>query len=157
MTDEQLEGTFIGSAEYIAQHGGTNSAWVTGMYQDLLARTPASSEVAYWVGMISSGALTPTQVAPSFAGSQERETLRIQADYHTYLGRSADQAGVNYWVSQFLQGVTNESVIAGFSASEEYYSTKGKSDPATWVASIYTDLLHRSATAAEIAHWVSQI
>src|SRR5207248_1375539 len=35
LSDEQLEAGFIGSAEYIANHGGQGAGWVTGMYHDL--------------------------------------------------------------------------------------------------------------------------
>ena len=39
-TDQQVEASFLGSREYIADHGGTGAAWVQGMYHDLLGRNP---------------------------------------------------------------------------------------------------------------------
>src|SRR5262249_33952980 len=49
LTDEQLEANFIGSAEYIASHGGTGAAWVQGLYQDLLGRQPDQAGLQGWL------------------------------------------------------------------------------------------------------------
>src|SRR6185369_15661546 len=35
LSDESLEAGFIGSPEYIENHGGQGEGWVRGMYQDL--------------------------------------------------------------------------------------------------------------------------
>lgn len=55
-----------------------------------------------------------------FAASQKREAQIIQRDYFTYLGRSASQAEVDYWVARFEHGATNEEIISGFVGSSEY-------------------------------------
>jgi hypothetical protein len=55
LTDERLEAGFIGSQEYINNHGGTSRAWVLGMYQKLLGRTPAEAEVSYWLNQLAAG------------------------------------------------------------------------------------------------------
>jgi hypothetical protein len=120
LSDEHLEAGFIGSPEYIAKHGGAGAGWVTGMYQDLLGRTPSQDEVNEWVKALEQG-VTTQQVAYGFAASAERETMRVQNDYQTYLGRSASPSEVKTWVNAFLQGVSNEDVIAGFVGSDEYF------------------------------------
>src|SRR5205807_609586 len=71
-TDEQLEASFLGSAEYIRNHGGTGDAWVKGMYHDLLGRTPDQDGVSYWVDQLAHGA-DASLVALGFAASAERE------------------------------------------------------------------------------------
>ena len=43
---------------------------------------------------------------------------------HAYLGRSPDPAGLAYWVRQLGSGVTNEDVITGFVASDEYFAVQ---------------------------------
>jgi hypothetical protein len=120
LTDEQLEAGFIGSPEYIQAHGGSGPAWIQGMYQDLLGRTPSQSEVDGWVSALRTS-LTPTQVAYGFAASAEREGQRVAADYANYLHRTPAQAEVDGWVRTFLAGSTNENVVAGFVGSPEYY------------------------------------
>src|SRR5207302_1847035 len=55
MADETLEAIILNSAEYIANHGSTQSGWVTGLYQDVLGRTPLDSEVSNWVSQLQNG------------------------------------------------------------------------------------------------------
>jgi hypothetical protein len=152
MTDEQLEATFISSPEYIANHGGSGAGWVTGMYRDLLGRTPAGAEVNGWVQAMSAGA-TPRSVALGFAASAEREAARIRQDYQTLLGRTPEAAEVAGWVSAFTGGLTNEGLVAGFLASSEYYNNpaKGNGDNRDWITSATSDVLTRAATTDEMA------
>jgi hypothetical protein len=156
LTDEQLEANFIGSAEYIANHGGTGAAWVQGLYQDLLGRPPDNAGLQGWLNRLNSG-MKPYDIAYGFAASAEREAIRIRADYVTLLGREPSQEEVNAWTNVFLSGVSNETVVAGFVGSREYYNNtnKGKGDRVTWVRTAYQDLLHRTPTDAEVAGWVA--
>jgi hypothetical protein len=80
----------------------------------------------------------------------------VQGDYQTYLGRQASGAEVNYWVTAFENGTTNEQVIAGFLGSPEYFNApnKGKGDNSTWVRSVYADLFNRRPAAGELGFWV---
>src|SRR5207302_3773615 len=137
-SDEQVEAFFIGSQEYIANHGGTGRAWVIGMYQDLLGRTPSEAEVQNWVNVLNGG--TPsTAVALGFAASPEREGIRVRFNYQTYLGRAASPDEVNLWVNGFVSGLTNEGMVAGFVGSPEYYlnGTKGRGNKAEWISKAY--------------------
>jgi hypothetical protein len=120
LTDERLEAGFIGSPEYIANQGGSGPAWIQGMYQDLLGRTPSQAEVDGWVSALQTS-LSPTQVAYGFAASPEREGQHVTADYGHYLHRTPAQAEVDGWVRAFLVGQTNENVVSGFVGSAEYY------------------------------------
>ncbi len=156
LTDEQLEAGFIGSAEYIANHGGTGPSWITGMYQNLLGRTPAASEVRYWVNNLAAGA-APAQVAYGFAASPERESQRVQADYQKYLGRSASTTEVSYWVNVFLNGGTNEQVVAGFVASQEYFQTQGSNNIVDWLFADYRATLNRQPDQAGYQYWINQL
>jgi hypothetical protein len=153
LSDESLEAGFIGSQEYIANHGGSGAGWVEGMYQDLLGRTPGADEVNAWVRNLQNG-MAPQQVAYFFAHSAEREGQRITADYETYLGREPEnQDIVNAWVNAFESGTSNEDVIAGFVGSAEYYqSHSGTNDG--WLDSAFQDILGRPATAADLQVWL---
>jgi hypothetical protein len=141
VTDERLEAGFIGSPEYIANHGGPGAGWVTGMYKDLLGRTPTQDEVNAWVAALAGGEL-PTQVAYGFAASTEREGQRVTKDYTTYVGRSPTPAEVSAWVQAFQNGTDNETVIAGFVGSTEYFN-KHYGQAANWIEHAYLDILQR--------------
>jgi hypothetical protein len=153
LSDERLEANFIGSAEYIANHGGPGAGWVTGMYQDLLGRTPQQAEVNAWVQALAAG-ISPTQVAYGFAASAEREGQRITADYQKYLGRSPTAAEVNAWVMAFVNGYSNENVIAGFVGSAEYFRTH-YDNADDWLWSAYQDILGRPPDAAGLQAWLN--
>jgi hypothetical protein len=155
LTDEQLEAGFIGSAEYIQDHGGTAQGWVQGLYQDVLGRSPDAKGLAYWVGQLGSGA-SPEAVAYGFAASPEREAQRVTADYQKYLGRSPDADGLTYWVNSFLAGSGNEDLIAGFVGSPEYYQSHGNSNQ-SWLTSVYQDVLSRAPSQDELDYWLGML
>lgn len=121
LTDEQLQAGFVGSAEYYAHVGGTDKAWVDAMYNNLLNRGPDGGGEAYWVGRLGAGA-NRAAVAYGFAASDEREGIIVQGDYAHYLGRTAAQAEVAFWVNAFRHGTTNEDVVTGFVGSAEYFN-----------------------------------
>jgi hypothetical protein len=151
LSDEQLEASFIGSVEYIQDHGGPGAGWVRGMYQNLLGRTPADAEVAGWVSYLHQGA-SPQTVAYSFAASFERECQHVQADYERYLGRDASADEVSGWATAFENGLANESVVAQFVGSTEYFQSHG-STVNDWLNAAYTDVLQRPIDAASLAAW----
>jgi hypothetical protein len=153
LSDERLEAGFIGSAEYIAGHGGSGAGWVTGMYQDLLGRNPSQAEVNAWVQALNAGA-SPTEIAYDFAASPEREGQRVTADYEKYLGRAPSTAEVNAWVNAFAHGVSNEAVIAGFVGAPEYFQAHGD-NTADWLRSAFADTLGRTPSAGESQGWLN--
>jgi hypothetical protein len=154
LSDERLEAGFIGSPEYIQDHGGQGAGWVTGMYKDLLGRAPAQSEVENWLQVLNQGAST-TAVAYGFAASPEREGERITADYRTYLGRFPGSSEVAGWVDNFEHGVSNEDVVGGFVGSPEYYDRAGGNvDSALWLLSVYRSVLGREPAEADYVAWV---
>jgi len=155
LSDEQLEAGFIGSPEFIANHGGGGAAWVQGLYQSLLGRSPQPSEVQYWVNQLAAG-MTPQQVALGFAASPEREAQRVQADYQQYLGRAANATEVSYWVSAFLSGASNEQVNAGFLSSPEYFQQHG-GNVVDWLFAAYLAVLNRQPDTDGYQYWLNQL
>jgi hypothetical protein len=153
LSDEQVEAGFIGSAEYIARHGGPGAGWIRSLYRDLLGRSPRQAEVNGWLINLQHGE-SPQQIAYGFAASAEREAIRIRADYSLYLGRPASQAEVQPWVVSFTHGNSNENVIAGFVGSQEYFQRHG-GNLRTWLMAAYQAILHRPADAGAFASWTA--
>jgi subtilase family serine protease len=152
LSDEQLQAGFIGSAEYISDHGGAGAGWVIGMYQNLLGRTPAAAEVAGWVQALANG-WTTNAVAYGFAASVEAESDRVTADYKTYLNRVPAQAEVQGWVNDFERGLSNETVIGGFVGSLEYYDKNG-GGPSAWLDAAYVGLFGGHADLGAFQSWM---
>jgi len=159
LTDEQLEASLIASNEYITAHGGTNSqgvpgaAWVQALYQDVLGRSADPTGLAAWETQLAAG-VSPFTIALGFTTSGEREQARINADYSALLNRPADSNGLATWISQLAQGVTQETIEAELLASQEYFSNRGGGDATHWIGSVYQDILHRTASQAEINYWI---
>jgi uncharacterized protein YkwD len=156
MSDEQVEASFIGSQEYIGNHGGSSAAWISSMYQDLLGRTAAQSEIDQWMQKLSDG-MAPSDVAYGFAASPEREGQRISNTYLAVLGRKASAPEVSYWVNRFEQGASNEDVAAGFMGSPEFYNNIAHGNVVNWLQDVFQAVLHRSASSSELVYWQTQL
>ena len=154
LTDEGLEAEFIGSNEYIQDHGGSGAGWVTGMYEDLLGRAPDANGLAFWTGQVQAG-ISPVSIALGFAASPEREGNILTADYEIYLGRAIDPGSKSFYLQQFANGVQNEDIVAALVGSAEYYNnlTKGQQNKNQWVSSAIEDVLHRAASEGDISFW----
>jgi hypothetical protein len=156
LSDEQLAASLLTSGEYLAAQGGAGQDWVTNLYQNLLSRTAAATEVSSWLSQLAAGA-SSYQVALQIATSPEHESLQIRNDYSTYLGRAASAAEVSADLSVLANGVSNETLVASILGSQEYYNNpqRGNLDPTTWVTSGYQTLLRRTPTSGEVQTWVS--
>jgi hypothetical protein len=153
LTDEQLEAGFIGSPEYIQNHGGTGENWVRGMYHDLLGRSPDAAGLSAWLTQLQQG-VSPATIALGFAASAEREGQRVAEDYQRYLGREPATAEVNLWVDLFVNhGARNEQVIGGFVGSPEYFQ-RHYNDARDWLFSAYQDILGRAPDDAGANTWL---
>lgn len=131
--------------------------WVTNLYQDVLHRTPVSSEVQYWAQQVTAGNVSRGQVAAAIANSDEANGGVIAGYYHQYLGanRAVDPGGMTYWLGVLHHGGRLEDVLAGILNSPEYYLVHGN-NPTGFVDALYHDLLGRSADANGETYWVGQ-
>lgn len=137
--------------KYAQQYAPTNENFVRQAYMNNFGRAPDAEGAAYWNNQISSGALTPQQVAQQLAGSNEATnvgnirdamqalntptmtpgavTALINSGYQGNLGRAADAGGAAYY-SKLLQSgqMTPQQFIDQLKASSEF---KNKAATAT--------------------------
>jgi hypothetical protein len=118
-TIQQMEAGFVASEEYYAKAGGTDAAWVAQLYQHVLGRAAAATEIQAWVTALAGGA-SRYQVSMGFLVSYEHLTDVVDAYYWDLLGRGIDPTGNHDWVIAIQRGVRVEAVIAGIIASDEY-------------------------------------
>jgi hypothetical protein len=162
LSDQQLEGSLMGSTEFIDRNGGFDSqglpgaAWVNAVYQQTLGRDADSAGTSLWLGQLAAGS-TPAQVATRIASSAEAETLVLNAAYGRYLDRPLDSSGQSSFLQLFAQGTSNESLFADLVASHEYYFNHGLGNVTSWVQSAYHDVLQRTASTTEVTHWVGSL
>jgi len=83
---------------------------------------------------------------------------QVQALYVGYLGRAADQAGLDFWTNAITAGTsTIESVALGFTLSQEYTSKYEGLSSEELAAAIYQNVLGRAADADGLAFWVGEL
>jgi hypothetical protein len=125
----------LGSNEYYNKVGGTDTTFVTALYQQLLGRIPENSPTGlpFWLGQF-----TPPQypgpdpltqvrenVASAIASSDESRQDIVTSMYHHYLHRDPDAAGLATWVDQIYYGYSQASVVYGFITAPEYLGLNG--------------------------------
>ncbi len=101
----------VSSQEYYVLQGGTNQGFLTGLYGNVLGRSPSIEELAGWETALDAG-VSPAEVAVVFLTSQEYRTDLVQNDYVTYLLRTADSGGITAWVDALNAGATDQQVLA---------------------------------------------
>ena len=129
----------------------SSAEYVTGLYQDLLHRAPATAEVTNWVFALDSGS-SPFQLAQAITGSVEFQSNVIRSDYVLFLGRQPAQAEVDGWATQLQNGLTENQVEANFLASDEFFAKQGNTID-SWLQGLYHDVLGRQADAGGLADW----
>jgi hypothetical protein len=118
--ESQVAEGFLTSAEYRQAHTGT-TAYLFGLYADVLGRSPDPAGLDYWEAAAQSG-MSVAQIADHFLGSLEADGRRVDGYYHDYLGRDADAAGAQAWLSLLQGGQLSPAQVAqAFLASDEFY------------------------------------
>jgi subtilisin family serine protease len=118
---QRMQSGFIASPEFFAQAGGNNRQWVANLYQTVLNRPAAVSEIDAWETRILSGA-SRQGVAIGFLYSTEHLTEVVNGYYMDLLRRGIDAAGARGWVLAIQAGARDEEIIAGIVSSAEYRS-----------------------------------
>jgi hypothetical protein len=117
---EQLAAAMAGSAEYFqSRGGGTNSGFLAALYLDALGR-PIDSSGARSFGAALAAGVSRSEVAASLLGSAEDHRFLVSTYYNTFLERPPD-AGSAVWVNALNLGAGDESIIASFASSIEFY------------------------------------
>src|SRR5207244_5727752 len=69
---ETIEAQLASSTEYILDHGNAATGFITGLYQDLLARNPDNNGLNNWLNALANGS-SNFAVAAGFVTSRERD------------------------------------------------------------------------------------
>jgi hypothetical protein len=119
-TELQVEQIFLNSSEYRILHN-TNTAYVDALYNDVLGRTPTSSEETFWENQLAQGG--SMGVVSGIVNSLESYRDIVADDYTTYMDRSPDTAGQDYWATALQNnGGNTEQVALAFLSSDEYFA-----------------------------------
>jgi hypothetical protein len=135
-----------------------NAAFVQALYGDFLKRVGDlnnPNDAGAWVNLLNRAALAPSAVANAIAHSAEALGLLVDAEYLKILGRVSDAGGRAGFVSFLENGGSLERVAAIMLSSPEYAAQAASNS--AFVQSLYTRLLERSGSDAEVSSWVSAL
>ncbi len=119
-TAQQVAVALLNSPGYVNDNGNTTSGFVTGLYRDVLYRSPDTGEQS-WVQAINNG-VSRAAAATAFLASTESDHDVIEGFFHRFLNRASDSAGNSYYVSLLQQGASWEEIEASIIGSAEYFA-----------------------------------
>lgn len=123
-TTRDIAVAIYGSPEAFNAAGGSNEAFVTGLYNRILERDPDPDGLAFWRNLLDSGQAEPTDLVAAFWESIEFRRQRVSTVYLGVLGRYADPGGHAYWAEQLF--TTDDVQLAALlAASDEFYKRTG--------------------------------
>jgi hypothetical protein len=120
-TSQELEALLIGSPEYFARAGGTNTGFLQNLYLDVLARPIDSGGLSGWSRVLAAG-VPRSVVALSVLQNAESDAVEVNTTYERFLDRPADPNGLNAFVTELESGMTAEQLNARIIGSAEYFS-----------------------------------
>lgn len=102
------------------------TAFVQRLYTGFLGRKSDDGGMNSWTGQLLSGSMNACDVINGFIFSSEFLNRSVSDEEYTdilytiILGREADSAGKDRWVSKLQNGYTREFILKGFTGSEEF-------------------------------------
>jgi streptogramin lyase len=123
-TEKDLAGFFFSTPEFSQLHA-SNADFATAAYQDILGRTPSSSELALVTGLLA-GSLSRQGLTSFMLGSQEAALRAVNGFYSTFLARQGDPAGIAFWVADLQGGASLVDVAAAFAPAPDYVARANK-------------------------------
>jgi hypothetical protein len=124
----------LGSDEYYKDVGGTNTAFITALYEKFLGRAPETtpSGLPYWLNVLQTdvaGGMTVGQarqaVSAAISNSNENRIDVVTSYYETFLHRAPDPTGLDAWVQNLANGVSQPTIVSAFVTSPEYLALNG--------------------------------
>jgi SpoIID/LytB domain protein len=129
-----------------------SASFTRALYNDLLGRAGADSEVAAWAGAVAGGT-DLRKVAHAVTASTERLRVTVSDVYAGALRRAPDEGGYRTWVAYLRSGATYNDLNAMIYGSPESVQVLGGGNTGLWVDGMYQGLLGRSAGPSERAYW----
>jgi hypothetical protein len=128
---------FLSSDIYYNRVGGTNTAFVMGLFGDVWNQPVNSAILNQDVNALNNGAAR-SSIAAAFVTDPRGYQAQIVADYNKVLLRNPDSASINSYISFRQSGGTNEQILAQLHGSSElaghlafFQSKTAETDPDT--------------------------
>lgn len=134
-----------------------DATFVRQLYLDLLDRTADPAGLNFWQNQIITGQMTRAQAATAFFTCPESTNggLFIVKLYEGALRRDPDFQGWNAWFNLLATGASKLSIVNSFLTSAEFAQLYGPLSNASFVTTIYQNVLGRAPSSQEYQTWVN--
>lgn len=133
------------------------TAQLQGLYHQYLNRDADQGGLDYFTNNLKSGQ-TLEDVANSIKASDEYKGLQntnaIQNLYHQYLGRDADQEGLNYWTNSLKNGQSLDQIASSFTKSDEFNQLNPQAKD---IEGLYNQYLERGSDAGGMQYYLNEL
>jgi hypothetical protein len=129
------------------------TAYVNGVYRNLLARNADPTGQSFWVGALNAG-MSRQEMALGVLQSPEYRGIEVDSYYRTFLNRAESEADRSFWVNAMVGGLSEEMVTFTFLTSAEYQNLH--SSNSDFVGSLYRNVLSRQPDSA-LGFWTNAI
>jgi len=131
--------------------------YVADLYRNELGRDPDQEGLSAWVGALSSGGLTPQQVADQIERSQEGVNYDLSRVYQSDLGRAPDEAGIQSWGQALQSGALSDDQFQQMVRQSPEYSAASVAQYQDLLNKIYQQEVGRSPDAGGAAQWAAAL
>jgi type VI secretion system secreted protein VgrG len=133
---------------------GPSAAFIRTLYAERLGRDASAPEVEAWMGVLDTSGRAG--VVQGIELSPEARGRLVDSWYQQYLGRPAQGGEEMGWANLLVQGRSEADVLSGILDSGEFAQRSGQSNE-QFVRTLYSDLLKRTASDAEVQVWIQSI
>ena len=137
----------------------TPQALVAQQYLDLLGRPADASGLSYWSSQLSQGLVTAPQLIDGFMVSNEfgQIVAPVARLYVAALKRTADYAGLTYWIGVERSGIPLSTIATYIASSGEFQQLYGSLDPVAFISALYANVLNRAPDAQGLSYWLTML
>ena len=117
-------GFYVQGVDYNSQKNV--NAFVARLYSKCFGRLPDQGGQSGWVSQLLNGQTSGASAgygfffSPEFINRNTSDADYVKTLYNVFMGRAADEGGLNYWLEQLSSGMSREDVFRGFAHSAEY-------------------------------------
>lgn len=132
--------------------------YVADLYRNELGRDPGD-DPGYnaWVSALSSGGLTPQQVADQIERSSEGVNYDLSRVYQSELGRAPDEGGIQSWGQALQSGALSDDQFQQMVRQSPEYGTAAVSEYQDLLNKIYQQEVGRTPDAGGAAQWAAAL
>lgn len=121
-TIDEVMPVLLRSAKYYERAGGTDRAYITALYQEILHREPSESQLDAWTAQLASKGRS--SVVNSLWRNPGAVRVRVLATYAHYLDETPSSSTTTGWVDRMTSGSSNEATLRRALLVTERYLTK---------------------------------